>query len=246
MINTKISINPGRAARLLWILMVILVVCSLATSLANFYTGYSNTVIDKLDKLFYVELENNAPSYFSMFNLLLSSMILTFIVVLKKKQGDPYVVQWGVLALGFLYMSFDEISAIHEKLIFPVRGMLGEKHFGVLYFAWVLPAIILVIFLLLYFLKFLRSLPRRTMFLFLLSGVIFLGGAIGFEMIDGYWTEMQGPGVDGKDNVGYIILSTIEETLEMSGIILFIWSLLSYIAETYKEVRLHFDDLSGK
>jgi len=243
MINTKISINPARATRVLWIIMFILVFFSTVTSLADFYSGHSNVVLDKLSKLFYVELENNAPSYFSMFDLLFASTILAMITVLKRKQKDSYATQWAILSLGFLYLSFDEVCAIHEKIIYPMRSLLGEKHFGFLYFAWVVPAIILVFLLLLYFLKFLRSLPRKTMLAFLIAGVIYVGGAVGFEMLDGYWTEMQGTNVDGKDNLGYIILTTVEETLEMAGIILFIRALLIYISDTFKEVRLQFDDL---
>ena len=39
----------------------------------------------------------------------------------------------------------------------------------------------------------------------------------------------------------YRMIVTIEESLEMAGLIIFIWALLKYIAENYKEVRFRFD-----
>jgi hypothetical protein len=243
MIDTKISINPARFARVLWVIMFILVLFSIVTSLADYYTRHNYIVLVELVKVFYVELENNAPSYFSMLILLIASIFLAVIAILKKNQKDSYVTQWTILSLGFLYLSFDEVCAIHEKIIFPMRALLGGKHLGLLYFGWVAPAIILVFLLLLYFLKFLRGLPKKTMFLFLLAGVIYVSGAVGFEMLDGYWTESQSIGnADGKDNLVYIILTTAEETFEMAGVILFIWALLSYITDSFKEVRFQFND----
>ena len=37
------------------------------------------------------------------------------------------------------------------------------------------------------------------------------------------------------------MIPTVEESLEMAGVIIFIWALLKYIAENYKEVRFRFD-----
>ena len=41
----------------------------------------------------------------------------------------------------------------------------------------------------------------------------------------------------GRDNLTYSMMVTVEESLEMGGVILFIWALLVYIADNYKEVR---------
>lgn len=80
-------------------------------------------------------------------------------------------------------------------------------------------------------------LPARTAFLFVVSGAVYVGGAIGFELIGGYYAK-----ANGVENLTYSMISTVEESLEMSGVIVFIYALLKYIADNYQEVRFGFDD----
>ena len=56
------------------------------------------------------------------------------------------------------------------------------------------------------------------------------------ELIGGNYAEIY-----GRDNLIYIALTTIEESLEMLGVIVFIWALLEYIAATYREIEVQFD-----
>lgn len=238
MANTKVSLNPNRVARILSGLAFFIVIDSTVAVLTDYFTGHSSSFAHKVVKLFYVDLELNVPAFFSMSLLLFAAVLLAGITFLKKKQTDRYVLHWALLSCGFLFMSFDEIVAVHERLIEPMRTVLGEEHLGVLYFAWVVPAIALVLFLALFFLRFLMSLPAKTRISFLLAASLYIGAAIGLELIEGKHSEIY-----GKENLIYITLTTIEETLEMTGAIVFIWALLSYIADNFKEVRLQFNDL---
>jgi hypothetical protein len=54
------------------------------------------------------------------------------------------------------------------------------------------------------------------------------------EMIGG-WYE----GLHGMDNLPYVIMSAIEETMEMSAIVLFIYSLLEYLRVHLPNVEFH-------
>jgi hypothetical protein len=49
-----------------------------------------------------------------------------------------------------------------------------------------------------------------------------MGGAIGVEMLGGYLAYITGMG-----NVSYLIVTTLEESLEMLGIVVFIHGLIS-------------------
>ena len=60
--------------------------------------------------------------------------------------------------------------------------------------------------------------------MFITSGAIFVLGAIGFEMLSGWQAE-----VSGKRTYLYMIFYTCEEALEMTGIAIFIYALLSHI-----------------
>ena len=72
-------------------------------------------------------------------------------------------------------------------------------------------------------LKFIKQLPLQIAILFVVSGLIYVGGAIGFEMMEANIHD-----TIGKKNLGYSILITIEEVLEMIGITLFIFALLKF------------------
>ena len=232
---TGLSLNPDSIARSLGVMTFLLILANCAALLADYLTGYSSVFIRKSVKFFYVELELNAPAFFSMLLLLFASLLLAVITVLKKKQSASFVWEWSILSIGFLFMAFDEIAAVHERLIEPMQAILGEQNLGLLYFAWVVPAVALVVCLGIFFLKFLINLPPKTRWAFLIAAALYLGGAVGFEMIEGWYSE-----INGRETLLYMTLTTIEETLEMVGTIVFIWALLGYIADKYEKLEVRF------
>ena len=186
-------------------------------------------------KLFYVDLELNVPAFFSSLLMLVSAGLLGIISLFKFRERTSFKWHWAILAIGFLFMSFDEIIAVHERFIEPVRAMFGDVQFGVLYFAWVIPAIFLVIVIGLGFVRFLMELPRSSRTWFLLAAALFLGGAIGFELLEGQHAE-----IFGKDNLTYMVMTSIEEGLEMGGVIVFIGALLAYLEQGYETIQIGF------
>lgn len=133
-------------------------------------------------------------------------------------------------------MAYDEAFQVHEMLIVPFRGLLGNSNLGIFYYAWVIPGIAVVFTLALFFLQFLLHLPTKTRFTFLLAAALYIGGCIGFELIGGSYDELH-----GNDNLTYNMISTTEESLEMAGLIVFIYALLVYVADIYTEVRFRFN-----
>lgn len=238
--KNKVLFNPASVACWLATAALILVLTSTVIESADYATGRNSVFLHKLVKLFYVELELNIPAFFSMLLLLAASLLLAVIAVLSKRQTNSRAAQWAILSAGFLLMAFDEIVAVHERLIEPMREILGADSLGIFYFAWVVPAVGLVLLLALYFLRFLRSLPPKTRFFFLLAATLYLGAAIGFELIEGWHVERH-----GKDNPIYIVLTTLEESLEMAGVIVFIRALLGYIADAYGRIEVRFGGPHG-
>jgi hypothetical protein len=235
--NEKLSLNPVRLVRALGFAVFGLILLSLLSVSADNLAGNDSVILHKLKKLFYVDFELNIPAFFSSLILLLASLILTTIAILKKKQKDSFSMEWMILAIGFVTMAFDELIAVHERMIEPVREVLGNENLGIFYFAWVIPMGVLVLLLAILFFRFWWSLPVKTKIYFLVAGFIYLGGAIGFELIESRYCEIY-----GKDNITYIILTTIEEGLEMTGVIIFIKGLLNYLTETFGEVQLQLDN----
>ena len=184
---------------------------------------------------FNVDEERNIPTYFSMLLMIFIASLLAFIATLNSKLGLPHVSKWVVLSCGFLCMAYDEVFQIHEKLIWPFRELLGDSNLGAFYFAWVIPGITIVIVSGLFFLRFLLHLPTLVRFRFLFAATLYIGGAIGLELVGGQHVELHGEG-----NFLYSMITTIEESLEIFGLIFFIWTLLKYCEEYYQKVQLHF------
>lgn len=183
-----------------------------------------------LYKLFYVDRERNIPSFFNMVLLLICAVLNVYTFLLHKHghfSGRHY---WLLLALAFFFLSFDESVSIHESLtlILPAYGIGGS---GAFTFAWIIPYGIAAIALFVAFFRFLLALPLQTRRGFMIAGGVFVMGAIGIEMVAASLYEMNG----GKtENLNFALLSTIEETLEMAGLILFIHYILQYTAARVK------------
>jgi hypothetical protein len=209
---------------------VVLVLASIGGQFAKYILGHG--YIKGLVPLFYVDTEMNIPTFFSVLLLLFSALLLTVITVLNRKQWTPHVSKWAILSFGFMFMAYDEAFKVHEKLVAPIRTLLGNGNLGIFHYNWVILGIPLVLVLALFFLRFLFYLPTKTRLRFLVAATLYIGGAIVLECIGGYYAELS-----GEKNLTYSMIVTIEESLEMAGLVVFIWALLKYCADNYKEVR---------
>lgn len=223
----NISVNPYKAALSIASVALALIIISTIGQVAKYFFGIHLPATN----LFYLDNEFNIPAIFSGLILLLSALILTFIFYLEKKL--PNAKYWLILACGFYFMSLDEVISIHERLNEPVSTLIHDFG-GVFTFAWVLPYLIIAIFMALFFFKFMLSLPNKSRINFIIAGSVYLLGAIGLEMIGG---DYYGAHVT-KETIAYATFVTIEESLEMFGISFFIFSLLQYIQLAHQNLRL--------
>jgi len=183
--------------------------------------AWLNTVMFFIDE-FNMDNEYVLQSYFSGLLLLIPAALLLVIAAWKQKTKAPFAIQWALLGLIFLYMTVDEVIQIHENWDVPLSNLISSK--GYFYIDWVRSAVILVAIFGLLYLRFFFNLPRRTMLLFGLSGAVYLMGVLGLEMLAGeYVSTYQQWGYD------YGMLVAREETLEMLGMSLFVFTLYDYI-----------------
>lgn len=209
---------------------VLLVMTHVGWQLFTFFTGHDHVL--GLIRLFHLNEEWNIPSLFSAMLLISAAMLLSFIAMREKQSAARDWSKWTVLAIGFFYMAIDEFGYLHEQLIRPGRALLGERSLGLLYYAWVVPASAIILVLAVYFLGFLRRLPPWTSRAFILAGAIFVGGAVGIEMLEGRQHLLY-----GKQDFTYQMYVTVEEAMEMLGVVVFIGALLRYIAEKHSAVE---------
>ena len=81
--------------------------------------------------------------------------------------------------------------------------------------------------------KFLLYLETRYRYLFIFSGLIFVGGALGIEFIAGHVIDKH-----GVQSINHTFVQAIEESMEMAGSILFFYALSEYWRHTFNEIRL--------
>lgn len=122
----------------------------------------------------------------------------------------------------------DEALSFHEMLIDPMRTTFGLS--GLMRFSWVLVGGTFVAAFGLAYVSFLRHLAPVARRQFVLAGAVYVTGVLGFEMISGPFFEAHEA---GRSVAPYLALMTIEETLEMTGILLFIRALRNYL-QTYR------------
>lgn len=184
----------------------------------------------------YFDDEGNVPAYFSTFIIFLSAIFLSCIAYFKRAERDRFARHWTVLSLIFFGLTADEALSFHEMLIDPMRATFGLS--GLMRFSWILVGGTFAAAFGLAYVSFLRNLAPVARRQFIVSGAIYVMGVLGFEMISGPFFEDHEA---GRNVAPYLALMTIEETLEMSGILLFIRALLNYL-QTYRpsfSVRLH-------
>lgn len=173
---------------------------------------------------FHFDGEYNLPALFST-GLLLSCANLLYLVGRYKRQAEARW-PWFLLSAVFAFLSTDEAFSIHEKLIPVMRDILPVD--GPLYYGWVVPYAGLVLALGIYYLPWTFRQPNRIRNTFILGGALYVGGAIGMEMLGGwYYSNTDVPFMDGKTRhlTGDLII-TLEELGEMTGLMVFAYSLM--------------------
>lgn len=226
---------PVAVAGILAVLALLLTLMSVFGRLSQYLVGeylpgsVLENLVELFDAAFYLNNERSFPTLYTAMMLLLCSVLLAGITLSRRAVGARYVRHWGFLAVIFLYLFADELLQLHEEIIEPLRNVLGTG--GFLYYAWIIPASILLLILGGLYANFIIDLPARIRLLFITAGVLYVSGAIGLEMVGGYYASSY-----GEESLGFVVEATAEEFLEMLGITVFIYALLEYMRLHVKEI----------
>jgi len=186
---------------------------------------------DKFDfvRMFDLDMERNIPTVFS--SLILAIASLCFYLLSKTQESKKYkeTKYWLGLSGVFLFLSFDEGAKIHEKLGDFTENFVEAS--GYLHYPWVLSYSLFVFILGILYMKFFLKMEKKVFFSFMLSAFIFLLGAVGFELLGANESSAH-----GTATVTYSVLYTIEESLEMYGVIYLIWILLTLLEKKGIEI----------
>jgi hypothetical protein len=208
---TSSDARDASLARLLIAATALVALAGLAAEVGEHVFGLSEIT----SELFSLSYERNVPTWYATVLLFACSALLAQIA----RRAPSHRAHWWALSAIFAYMSLDEAIEIHEHL---GRFVEGE---GVLYFAWVIPAGVVVLALGLAYLPFVRALEPKSRRRFLLAGALYVGGALLMELPLGYWTDRH-----GDDNLGYGLIDFVEETMELAGAAVFVHALADHRA----------------
>lgn len=216
----SVVVHPKRVLYILAGVVGVLLVFSLFGQFSRFILEHGRLL--GFVEEFNVDLENNIPTYFSGV-LLLGAGALCGLVAWTRQQWDrPFGRHWAVLGFLLAYVSVDEVAEIHERTISPLRDLLGAD--GLLYYAWVVPAMGILLVLAVVYARFFWHLPRRWKGWFALAAGTYLSGALGVEVLGGLYASQY-----GVNTFSYALITTVEEGLEMMGTVLFLYALVAFL-----------------
>ncbi|MEM6536485.1 MAG: hypothetical protein AAF668_02015 [Pseudomonadota bacterium] len=179
--------------------------------------------------------ETSVPTVFSVGLLLLLSTSLALVAAGSRVAGDPRTKQWSVLSIIAAALAFDEGATIHE-LFDDHTGWIDWLYepSGFLAWPWVIAYGGIVIGFTIAFAPFFFSLSRRFQIIFGSAALLYVGAAIGLEMLEAVAFEtLRAP-------LLFEILASIEETMEMAGVSIAICGLVAYAQEYFGWQRVMF------
>ena len=196
----------------------------------NFGALTTSGLTEAVSRKFLLDAEGTIPAWFSSVMLLVAGGLMLWLSRARPITSDPRLARvnarrWTLMGVIFVLLSMDEAVSLHELLVWPIRERLGVG--GLLFFAWVIPAIAGLAVLGLFYLTFLLRMPRRLRWGLVIAATLYVGGAVGFEMVSGAIAD----GLAFADeryftNALYFTMTTIEESLEMLGLVVLIDTLL--------------------
>lgn len=218
----RVSVSPGSVVKTLVISYLVLLGLHVFALVVQHGLGYNNAM--GLVPFLHFDVENNLPTLYSGFLLLSIVGLLTITWIKERRSTGRLHLAWLLLAVGFGVMFFDEMFAVHELISTLINDYVETT--GIFTFVWIVPYLILVVVLGLVLSSWFFALDRATQGWFLVSGLIYLAGAIGSEMIAGVYYSTLAEDREQWRTLPGDLLATVEETMEMLGLSLFIVALV--------------------
>lgn len=179
---------------------------------------------DSLARLIFdFDAEWNIPTMFSALLLLICSGLLFYIgfyryLTTSHSIHRSFIIEWFVLGLVFFFLFLDDLFSFHERL----NNSITIESFPNTWILWGIGFVALVFVMTL---RLIRSFERVFRNKLLIAASIFLVGAVIVEGVSGIVRERAAGQINA---ISYRIVALIEESFEVTGLIVFIYALLWY------------------
>lgn len=254
----RIRTHTNRVVRTLFTMLAGLVMLQGVIAVGHIRLGLELAALTDLADM---DLEANLPTIYNVLLFFVGAVL--FLLMGRTEQGRIRQA-WNVMTGVFIFLAFDEGAQIHEKFMLVTWHMLdgmrqADGTLGILYYAWFIPYLAVVLFMGLLLLPWFVQLDRRLRIGFHISGAIYLSGAVVMEAYSGKLAEsMLAFALPGEHypwmpcflypteqcilytQPAYVLAYTLEETLEMTGLIICIGFLLDGLERRGVRLRVDF------
>lgn len=218
----RLLVHPQRLLR--FVVAGVLLLCAASLTLHLLALRWDISVVDPDDlggprsfaillRQLSTNIEANVPTWASAALLLVSALVAWGVGVAARRTGAAWHRHWTVLAVVFGYLSLDEATGLHERTTRLAAEVVDP---GLLNVGWVLvPSVFAVAYI-----RFLRGLPLRTRRLLVVAGALYVGGAVGMDVLGGLFADRH-----TVDSLPYVLSSNVEELLEMLGVAVFLYAI---------------------
>lgn len=191
----------------------------------NFLLWPNSPGFVELSNRFDLDDEASIPTWISQFFLSVAAL-LAFIV--GRMSLGKRRLAWYFVAFIVVLASLDEVARLHELAVqslhvkyFGAAGTTLVKNAWLLISPFVIAAAIAVLILLS------RTLPKRTLKILTFAGFLFLGGALGVEILSS--------GMNPNSWIYTTLVTALEEGLELTGTALLVFAIADYMNDKHKK-----------
>ena len=225
----ELALNPNRIVNVAIVIALALVGAHVST-LVLYYSINDPNQFDFV-RLLDLDYEGNIPTLYSALIFIFNGCLLALIAQFYRQQNDRQSIYWLFMAFIFVFLGIDEGSRLHEEVGDWVENFVNAR--GFLYFPWVIPYSVVLLIVGLFYLRFYLRLDSSLKIRLAFSAILFLSGALGFELLSAVEADSV-----GTTSLRYSVLYTIEESLELSGLILFMHTLLWVLRLNITEIKV--------
>ncbi|MCK0165938.1 hypothetical protein MWU52_00085 [Jannaschia sp. S6380] len=186
-----------------------------------------------VSRFFDLDGEANLPAWFSSMIWLGAGALAALLSHSDVPDRRRWRLHWIGIAVISVFLSLDEAALFHERFGSTLGGLVGAER--VLFYNWIFYGLAMVALVALIYLPFLLRIDRGTALRMILAGIVFVSGSLGLEMLGAASRVGAISLIEGRM---WLVEITLEETLEMLGVILFIHALLFEFQRGGRAIRI--------
>ncbi len=228
--DLTIPLHWRRATTILGVWIASLFAAHLIAGLVHHFSNADSAggLVDAFD----MNLENSVTTWSAALILATAAGLCGLTAWASRRANDDSWRKWMFIAGIITVLSIEEVADLHGYWGTRLQDQLETT--GPLRYAWIMPAAVLVVIVAGTLARFVFGLDRPLRIAILTGGAMYVGAAIGLEVIHGV--------VTGSDSFGLWLLHGVEETLELVAVSIVIVALLRDLERRFGNLALRFDE----